>query len=181
MEPLIIFDVSNQSIERMDEFKIVAKSRNYLRAKFNFLTPEWNDVFKIALFIDKDKDPIHMCLDEDDTCDVPWEWLLTPGLKKVTVFGGDRITTDVTLCMIYKSGYEDSSEASGEPTPDAFTHIFKSINELNDNKVNSNMGENNAGKVLVVDSDGNVVPREAQNNVEAITTDEILDIVNSIT
>ena len=38
------FSVSNQLISRKDDFKPVAKSRNYLYAEFTFLTDEWQGI-----------------------------------------------------------------------------------------------------------------------------------------
>ena len=52
MEPILTFDVSNQHIRRTDSFRVVAKSKNYLHAKFCFLTEEWNGKGKTALFGD---------------------------------------------------------------------------------------------------------------------------------
>lgn len=41
MEPVIIFQVENQKISRTDKFTVVANSHDYLRARFTFVTDEW--------------------------------------------------------------------------------------------------------------------------------------------
>lgn len=86
----IEFDVTYQNIERSDRNHVVADSKNYLQAEFNFQTAEWIGKTKTAIFarLGLIKNVI---LESDDTCMVPWEMLKT-GSFTVSVFAGDLIT-----------------------------------------------------------------------------------------
>ncbi|MDY3249796.1 MAG: hypothetical protein SOX32_05540 [Candidatus Choladocola sp.] len=69
MDTVLQFSVSNQLLDRMDDFMIVEGSENYRQAHFTFKTSDWDGLIKTAVFIDEDGD-IHPSLCADDTCDV---------------------------------------------------------------------------------------------------------------
>lgn len=108
------FDVKHQIITRTDNFETVARSQNYLRAKFNFLTDEWKGS-KTALF--KANGRIYeMILDQNDTCYVPFETLLVgDSFIIVSVFCGNRITTNTAKIYVRQSGYSDDAESGSLP------------------------------------------------------------------
>lgn len=98
----IVFDVKNQILVRTDANNIVADSKNYLRAIFNF-SSDWQGKTKTATF--KSNNLVYsQILDESDSCDVPWE-VINSGYMEVSVFGGDLITTNPVLVKIISSGY----------------------------------------------------------------------------
>lgn len=73
----LIFDVEQQRLKRNPECDfsgIVAGSEGYLRAKFNFLSEDWNNCVKIASFISPCiEGDIGVMLDENNSCDIPPE------------------------------------------------------------------------------------------------------------
>lgn len=58
MDAILQFTVTNQTMERTDEFTVVEGSENYLRARFTFVTSDWDGLIKTAVFIDEDADII---------------------------------------------------------------------------------------------------------------------------
>lgn len=120
MDPIIKFQVTNQSIIRTDDFHVYSSSKNYLRAEFSFLTEEWAGLTKIAVF--HGKDGAWKVLLENDRCMVPWEALARPCVMKVSVFAGDLITAGQALVRIGESGYKDGSP-SEPPTPNIYEQI----------------------------------------------------------
>ena len=128
---MLEFNIRNQSINRIDRFSPAEKSVNYLIAKFNFLTDEWNGADKTAVFQNKNgKNIIDMLLD-NDMCVVPWEVVDKNGKVTVSVYGtvdGRRITTDTAEFKINPTIYGGS--ATQEPTPDIYQQILERINEL---------------------------------------------------
>ena len=129
-DKMLRFSVKNQIITRTNEFRVVARSRNYLYAQFDFATNEWQGV-KTALFyhakLDKPKPAI---LDDNNVCQVPWEWLdldeTTFGT--VSIFCGDLVTANVALVEILKSGYAEGGEIK-PPTPDVYAQLTALIQQ----------------------------------------------------
>lgn len=126
MEPIIKFQVQNQSIIRIDAFRVVSSSKNYLSAEFIFLTDEWHGIEKTAIF--KYKNGARQVLLENGRCMVPWEALAEPGMMEVSVFGGDLITAGQVLVLVHESGYQDALR-SDPPTPTVYAKILDAANE----------------------------------------------------
>lgn len=123
MDPVLTFHVTNQSITRTDRFPVVAKSRNYLKARFIFDTPEWADP-KTALF-ERDGKCWAQLLKED-ACVVPWEFLDTDqGCHgQVSVFCGNLITANKESVYIAASGYREG-ETPAPPSQDVYQQILE--------------------------------------------------------
>jgi hypothetical protein len=122
----IQFRVVNQSITRTDSNKVVAGSKNYLHASFDF-SSDWNNQVKTAVFINNDQ-VFNQILDETDTCMVPWE-VITPGKLRVSVFAGDLITVDKAIVDISESGYIEGQTPT-PPTPDVYSQILDKLKNL---------------------------------------------------
>lgn len=128
MEPMIRFQIQNQSIVRTDTFRVYSSSKNYLRAEFDFLTDDWNGLTKTAIFEYKDdrkdgaKPGVRHVLLEGDHCAVPHEALERPGTLNVSVFAGNRVTAGKALVRVYESGYADGAPPD-PPTPDLYEQI----------------------------------------------------------
>lgn len=106
MEAVLQFTVTNQEIERTDEFVVVEGSDNYLQAHFTFTTSDWDGMVKTGIFID-DSGDVHPSLCTDDVCDVPSEWLKSQK-GAVSVIGSDgvtKITTRPATVRIKEKGY----------------------------------------------------------------------------
>ena len=124
----LLFEVKNQHINRLDRFKPVADSKNYLYAHFDFLTDEWNNVVT-ALFTKGDLS-YSVLLDNDNNCLVPWELLEGGGDIYVSCFCGDLITSDDSRITIADSGYIEETENSQPPTPNIYDQITEQFNDL---------------------------------------------------
>lgn len=124
----LVFVVNGQMITRTDNLLPVAKCRNLYRAKFDFKNANWDGI-KTALFKMGNK-PKAVILDENDECDVPWEFFDTEktAYGTVSVFCGDLVTANKESVLVMQSGYEQS-EASEPPTPDIYNQILEVVDD----------------------------------------------------
>ena len=111
--PQLLFEVTHQTVNRIDTFKPVAGSKNYLSAHFDFLTDEWNNT--VTAIFTKGEDSYEMLLDNDNNCLVPWELLVEGGDIFVSCFCDDLITTTNSRIFIAETGY--LRRRSGEQSP----------------------------------------------------------------
>ena len=125
----LIFEVTHQLIHRVDKFKPIADSKNYLYAHVDFLTSEWDGKIGTVIFT-KDNISYKMLLDTNNDCEVPWELIEGGGDVYVSVYSGDLITTNTSRVTIGKSGYVEDAENSQEPTPEMYAQIISSIEDL---------------------------------------------------
>lgn len=127
--PTLEFKVSGQHIERVDNVQPVAKSREYIDAHFEFLTPEWAGI-KTAIF-SSGNGAIRQPLDDNGNCVVPWEfWDTDRDLTGyVSVFCGDLVTADRAPVRMYQSGYQETDE-SREPTPDEYKQMVAKVEAI---------------------------------------------------
>lgn len=108
------FIVNGQNLAKhknQNSQKVVADSRNYLKALFHFQSEEWKGQICYALFtlqgqtykmvLGADKD-----LDWNE-CYVPEEVIHAPGFT-VSCYCGDRITTNEVKVDVVSSGYKDN-------------------------------------------------------------------------
>ena len=114
------FDVKNQMIERTDNFKAVADSRNYLKATFSF-SEEWEN--EITAIFGNGESYYNVIL-TDNACVVPWEVIKAPFFS-VSVVCGDRITANTVRVEVERSGYL-KGKTPAEPTPDVYAQILNS-------------------------------------------------------
>ncbi len=117
---MLEFEVKNQVIKRKDNFKVVADSRNYLKAHFTF-SDEW--VGNITAIFGCGEEYYGVLL-EDNGCNVPWEVIKPCGFS-VSVVCGDRITADCVIVKVEKSGYVEGKTPQ-TPTPDVYEQILSS-------------------------------------------------------
>lgn len=91
--------------------KVVADSRNYLKAKFHFQSDEWKEQICYALFTWQGGTYKKILgADEDvdfDECYVPEEVIHSPGFT-VSCYCGDRITTNEVRVDVSASGYREN-------------------------------------------------------------------------
>lgn len=113
----IIFSVKHQILEKSPSQynqKIYSNAKNYLKARFNFQTKDWEAAsFKYALFTQNGKTYKKILGSEDgvqeNECFIPNE-VLAPGTFSVSVFGGDLITSSPTIVQVEDSGYTEKIE-----------------------------------------------------------------------
>lgn len=146
------FDVSDQFINRIDQQRPVADSRNYLYAHFNFLTEEWQSKIVTALFTKEDKSFI-MLIDTNGDCLVPWELIQDGGDIYVSVYSGDLFTTNSSRVTIYKSGYIEDAENSQPPTPNIYAQILDEVDGLRDDveELREIIDGGGSGETLIID------------------------------
>lgn len=135
MSEFLRFTVSNQTIKRIDTFEPVARSVDYLYAHFDFLTREWDNSIKTAIFT-SDNTSYEMILDENGNCKVPWESLQIDSASyiRVSVFGTGEslVTVNTASVFVRKSGYSDDLESSQDPTPGVYAQILSMVQETKD-------------------------------------------------
>ena len=125
----LFFEIEHQKIKRTDTYKPVAKSVNYLYAHFDFLTSEWHNLIKTAIFR-TDSTAYEVILDADDNCLVPWEATQNEGDIYISVFAGDLITVNKSRAHVYESGYGDDLESSHDPTPGVYQQILEKLENI---------------------------------------------------
>lgn len=104
------FRVINQSLTRTDTFIPVAGSKNYLLASFEFTTDDWDSIdTKTAVFVNE-QNIKHEVAISDGMCFVPFEVLVNSGYIYVSIYGGNRITTNSVPVFIEASGYAEEDE-----------------------------------------------------------------------
>ena len=132
-EALLEFQVEHQHIKRVDKTYVVAKSQNYVYASFEFLTDEWGDFTKTAVFTIKDYEENEtsyaVVLLENNKCLVPWEVLDKVGYVFVSVFGGSLITVDKAIFFVSSTGYKDETETTRDPTGSVYDQLVNYFDE----------------------------------------------------
>lgn len=129
----LLFEITNQFINRTDTFKPVAASKNYLIAHFDFLTDEWNGTVT-AIFTKNDKS-YNMLLDTNNECLVPWELLTEGGDIYASCFCDNLITTNRSKISVADTGYVENTENSEPPTPNIYDQITNQFQELKDDLI----------------------------------------------
>lgn len=130
---MLKFTVKGQTLMRVDGFKVVGDSRNYLKAKFTF-SDDWAEAEpKLASFrrVDGSGPGIQVELDENGECLVPWEALTGSGTMEVSIAAGDLITANAVNITVYKAGETgllDPTEAS----PGLLKKLMAAIDALKD-------------------------------------------------
>lgn len=129
------FTVTNQIITRTDSFKPVARSKNYLYAHFEFITPEWTGLTATAIFRNSE-DAFEVVLDANNDALVPWELLEADERQFfVSVFAGDLITANKPSVRVYETGYSDDLESETEPTPSVYAQIVERLTTVEELEV----------------------------------------------
>lgn len=124
----IQFEVENQLLKRTDSETIVSKSRNIIQAQFTVKGDIWNDVDLFVIFTDAwdDKTTVHL---NNGTCIVPGN-CLDSNFFKITVYGGDRITTNNVIIPLIDSGYDPHHSihhSCNKNSKDIFVEIFEKM------------------------------------------------------
>ena len=126
----IRFTIDGQHIQReaSNNFKVVQLSKNYLRAKFDFRTEDWDGVTATALFR-RGSRTWDALISPEGTCLVPWEALVQEGEMYVSVFGGSLITTDEELVRVAHSGYTTDIAEHLQPTQSVYELLTQYMDE----------------------------------------------------
>lgn len=125
----IYFNIRNQTISRVDNVRVMSMSHNYIVAHFDFLTDDWEEVSKIAIFA-KGSRSFKVILDSNLEAFVPWELLEDAGTVLVSVYGGDLITVNAAEVTVEQSSYTDDAENERLPTPDVWEQLLARIDSM---------------------------------------------------
>lgn len=124
----IVFRLENQIISMAERKIIAAKSKNYIRARFELLSDDWTAPIT-AIF-----GGYTVVLDENNSCIVPWEALEHPGILHVSAFCGDLHTATEERIHISETGYT-AGQTPSPPTPDVYAQLAEmvqsAINQVN--------------------------------------------------
>lgn len=125
MEPVLIFNITNQEIERTDEFTVVESSVSYLKARFNTLTDDWDGMIITGVFIMEDGTPVPSLADENGICSVPETWLVKQNgyVGAIGSNGTAKITTRAVKVRIREKGY--TTEPLEEEAQNYFDQLIK--------------------------------------------------------
>lgn len=126
----LLFTLEDQRINRMDAFYPVEKSVNYLKAKFELLSEEWQGKSITAVF-NKDGVTKYAILDDNNECFVPHEILASHGFMHVSAFCGDNefVTANAADVYIFETGYEPGEEEDNPPSPSAYDEMLSYFND----------------------------------------------------
>ena len=130
----LTFDLNKQSIKRTDGNYIVAQSKNYISAKFNLVSDDWQAPLSVIFSGSKD---YVVLLDASMECTVPWEVISESGTVWVSAFCGkpdDETylhTANRAYFTVNPSGYK-SGEVPKDPTPDVYNHILNTAKNAED-------------------------------------------------
>ncbi len=113
------FKVNKQHISRTDAEKAVADSRNYLSCAFSF-SEDWDGTVKTAVF--KKGSTVYHAVISDDKIAASVMPQLDAGKWEVSVFGGNRITADVAVLNVFRSGY-DTENAPAPPAQSVYDSL----------------------------------------------------------
>lgn len=127
---MLEFNIRNQEISRIDNFSPAEKSVEYLIAKFNFKTEDWNEAIKRAIFRNVKSKVEKDAMIEDDSCVVPWEVLEGSGDIEVSVhgvIGTEEITTDVAVFNLNRT--LQGGSATQEPSPTVYEQMVEMVKD----------------------------------------------------
>lgn len=131
------FEIKNQILSRTDENILVNKSKNYVFCNFKFKTDDWDNLEKFTIFKDSWGRSFvsYLGTSSDCRCVVPAEALKGTNFK-VSVYGGDLITSSELTILLVPSGYTTCISPTAEPmSRDVFVEIFDKLQSKIDNIV----------------------------------------------
>lgn len=129
MEPVLIFNITNQEIERTDEFTVVESSVSYLKARFNTLTDDWDGMIITGVFIMEDGTPVPSLADENGICSVPETWLVKQNgyVGAIGSNGTAKITTRAAKVRIREKGYK--TEIMDQEAQSYYDQLIRAFSE----------------------------------------------------
>ena len=165
---ILNFEVNNQIIQRLDNNILVNKTKDYVVCSFSFNTSEWEDTEKFAIFKNSWNEAYLVNLGTKlESTVTPPEDVLKGTFFKVSVYGGDRVTSNELTIALLPSGYTTNIKHPEENGVDVFTQLFNALNE----KVSSITYSD--GVMRVFSSDGEI------SAFNLVTTDELSNVAVS--
>ncbi len=126
---LIDFNVKNQTLECVSEYRAAEGSQNYIKCRFKF-SKDWDGLTKSAIIICRSmKEPIIIYTDENDCFYIPQA--LT-GLCHMSLAGTDgnmTITTNIVTLALERTLPTEGAVSADDPKSD-FSELIKKVNAL---------------------------------------------------
>lgn len=129
---ILNFQVKDQHLKRIDNNFVVNKLRNILLVRFEF-DYWWNDLNVFAIFKNKN-DSYSLAVNVEEgigECVVPHE-VLEDRWFRMTLYGGDLLTTNEVTIYLEESGYTTDISSTSEATPDVFVQVFEKLEDKAD-------------------------------------------------
>lgn len=169
----LLFNLRHQSISLTNPgVGVATDSKNYLVAKFNEISTDWDKPLNAIFTHNKDKIAYTVIVGqteglEADECYVPWEVLQNSGEVYVSVFCGNLHTTNIAKFNVVKSGYVEG-EIPPPPTPTVYEQILEELQNKQETLI---AGEN------VTISDDNVISAVQNYTLSEQDKQDIANIV----
>lgn len=159
---------------------LIANSRNYLYCHFALPTG-WETT--TAVFETDTLEPIKVIVDSTGTCKIPNE-VLTSTSFKVSLFSGDRITTNVVGIKLGVSGPVEGVEPQGDDVI-WYEQVMKRMNEIDTSAIDvTNLATKteleDAIKNVTVDTTG-LATKESLDTVNTTLTEQIVAVDGKLT
>lgn len=126
---LIDFNVKNQTLECVSEYRAAEGSQNYIKCRFKF-SKDWDGLTKSAIIICRSmEEPIIIYTDENDCFYIPQA--LT-GLCHMSLAGTDGnmiITTNIITLALERTLPTEGAVSADDPQSD-FSELIKKVNAL---------------------------------------------------
>lgn len=124
------FTIENQILLRKDKSVIVNKSIDYVICHFKFLSEDWRDIEKFAIFKSERGEAYNVNLGTGCDCScMPPADVLNGSFFRVSVYGGNRITTTEKTVVLLESGYTSDIKNPSADEVDVFTQIYDTLNK----------------------------------------------------
>lgn len=185
---MLKFNIRHQSLTRVDSFRPAEKSVNYLYAKIQFLTNEWESADTLILRARSKKEKhVYEAKIENETAKIPWEVLNQSGVFEVSVFArlnDVEITTnyvEIDLGATLPGGSD-----TNPPTPTELDLLRKEVKEVKEYIENLDFSGNGGFKTddTLTLKDGilsvNTTDQMEQDNTLPITSAGVFATVGNI-
>lgn len=128
---MLKFKIRHQQISRVDSFRPVEKSINYLHAEFDFLTSDWNGFDKKAVCKNISSGISYDAPIVGDRCLIPWEAIDKYGKFEIAVHGSrGNVKLPTGVCTVDLGRTLDDGTASIPPTPTEFDLLKERVDKL---------------------------------------------------
>ena len=143
----LTFEITNQSLKRIDTNKPADYSNEYLKCQFDFQSEDWEPMGKFAIF--KTGELNYRVAINDGECIVPFDALQVNQFA-LTVYGVDgdtRITTNLVYIKLGKSGFVTEYDESSYFNPDMTEQLCEALTKKADKTYVDNGLDEKAGLV----------------------------------
>lgn len=124
------FEINNQILKRIDSQEVVSKNHNIYRCRFTFATDsDWVTINKFVIFHDGwgNSTTVHLGKGGGTLCCLIPNEVLDGSYFKVSIYGGDLLTTNAVSIPLIESGYTEDHHNGYSTQKDIFVEIFEEL------------------------------------------------------